>query len=322
MSVIVRCCCFLALFVLTCVAGAQIYPSKPLRIVVAFPAGGPIDIVARFIAPKLGEVMGQQVLADNRAGANGIIGTDHVAKSAPDGYTMILASPSAIAISPAVYARMPFDTLRDLAAVTLVTTTPELLVVYPSVPAKSVKELVTLAKGQPGQLNRASTGSGGLPHLALELLKTATKADMVHVPYNGAAPAVAALLGGQVHGMFADLPVLLPQVQAGKLRALAVASPKRAALLPDLSTMTEQGLPTVEAVNWYGILVAAKTPREIIAKLHQSLMKTLADPAMREKLAGRGAQPVGNTPDQFAAHLRDDMQRWARLAQSTNIKVD
>jgi len=301
---------------------AQGYPSKPLRIVVAFPAGGPIDIVARILAAKLTDVMGQQVIVDNRGGANGIIGTDHVAKSAPDGYTMILASPGAVAISPAVYPKMPFDTMRDLATITLISTTPELLVVHPSVPAKSVKELIALAKARPGQINIASTGSGGLPHLALELLKTASKTDMVHVPYNGAAPAVAALLGGQVHGMFADLPVLLPHVQAGKLRALAVASPKRAGLLPDLPTMTEQGFPTVEAVNWYGIMVAAKTPPEIVARLHEGFVKTLADTGTRERMVGRGADPVGNTPDQFAAFLRNDIARWAKLTQTVSIKVD
>jgi tripartite-type tricarboxylate transporter receptor subunit TctC len=303
-------------------APAQTYPSKPLRIVVAFPAGGPIDIVARMISPKLGEVMGQQILVDNRAGANGIIGTDHVAKSAPDGYTMILASTSAVSISPAVYPKMPYEPMRDLAAVTQVSITPELLVVHPSVPAKSVKELVAIAKARPGQLNMASTGSGGLPHLALELLKTATRTDMLHVPYNGAAPSVSALVGGQVHGMFADLPVLLPHVQAGKLRALAVASPKRAGLLPDLATMSEQGLPSVEAINWYGILVAAKTPREIVARLHEGFVKTLNDPGVREKMQARGAEPVGSTPEQFTTYLRNDITRWTKLAQSTNIRVD
>ena len=228
-------------------AGAAAQPAKPVRIVVAFPAGGPIDLVARMIAPKLSETLAQPVVVDNRSGANGIIGTDYVAKSAPDGYTMILASVSAITISPVVYPKMPYDSLRDFAPVTLVSTTPELLVVHPSIPAKSVKEFVALAKARPGQLNIASTGSGGLPHLALELLKKATQTDMLHVPYTGAAPSVSALLGGQVTGMFADLPVLLPHVQAGKLRALALAAPKRSALLPDLSTMGEQGLPSVEA---------------------------------------------------------------------------
>ncbi len=303
-------------------AFAQAFPSKPMRIIVAFPPGGPIDIVARMLSPKVGELLGQQALVENRAGANGIIGADHVAKSPPDGYTMILSSPSSIAISPAVYPKMPFDTLRDLATVTLVTTTPELFVVHPSVPAKSVKELVALARARPGQLNIASTGSGGLPHLALELLKTATKTNVLHVPYQGAAPSVAALVGGHAHGMFADLPVLLPHVQAGKLRALAVASPKRAGLLPDLPTMTEQGLPSVEAVNWYGILVPAKTPRDVIAKLHDGFTRTLADAGVREKLLARGAEPLGMGPDPFGTMLKEEMTRWAKLVQSTNIKVD
>jgi len=300
----------------------QAYPSKPLRIVVAFPAGGPIDIVARFIAPKLGEVMGQQVLVDNRAGANGLIGTDHVVKSAADGYTMYLASPSAIAISPAVMTKVPFDTLRDLACVSLVTRTPELLVVHPSVPAKSLKELIALAKARPGQFNLASTGSGGLPHLALELLKGAAKIDMLHVPYKGAAPAVSDLVAGHVHGMFADLPVLLPHVQAGKLRALATARPRRSGLLPDLPTMSEQGLPSVEAVNWYGLLVPSKTPREVVNRLNEAVVKSLGDRDLREKLVARGAEPIASTPDQFTAFLREDMQRWAKIARATGLKIE
>lgn len=303
-------------------ASAQVFPSKPLRVVVPFAAGGPTDIVARLVAPKLAEVMGQPVVVENRAGANGLIGVEHVAKSAPDGYTMVMTTASPVAISPAVYPKMPFDTLRDFAAVTIATTTPELLVVHPSVPAKSMKELIALTRARPGELNVASTGSGSLPHLALELLKVATKADVVHVPYNGAAPAVAALLGGHAHGMFADLPVLHPHVVAGKLRALAVAAPKRAGLLPELPTMTEQGLPTVEAVNWYGVLVPAATPREIVARLNGGLVKALSDPSLREKLSARGADPVGNTPEQFSTYLRGDLARWAKLARTTNIKVD
>ncbi|MDB5864810.1 MAG: putative exported protein [Betaproteobacteria bacterium] len=295
---------------------------KPARIVVAFPAGGPIDIVARMLAPKLGEVLGQQVLVDNRGGANGMIGTDHVAKSAPDGLTMILASTSAITISPAVYPKMTYDPVRDLATVALVSTTPELLVVHPSVPVKSVKELVALAKSKPNALSVASTGSGGLPHLALELLKVNSNTQMLHVPYQGAAPAVTAILGGQVHGLFADLPVLLPHVQGGKLRALGVASPKRSSLLPDLATMAEQGLPGVEAINWYGIMVAGKTPRDTVARLYEGVVKTLNDPGVREKLIARGADPVGSTPEQFSDYLKKDLERWAKLARTTNIKVD
>jgi tripartite-type tricarboxylate transporter receptor subunit TctC len=303
-------------------AAAQTYPAKPIRIVVPFPAGGPTDIVARLVAVTLGEVMGQTVVVENRAGANGLIGVDSVVKSAPDGYTMTMTTASPVAISPAVYPKMPFDTVRDLAAVTLATTTPELLVVHPSVPARSMKELIALAKARPGDLNIASTGSGSLPHLAMELLKVAGRVDVTHVPYNGAAPAVTALVGGQVHGMFADLPVLLPYVQGGRLRALGMASPKRATLLPDLPTMSEQGLASVEAVNWYGVLVPAATPREIVARLNEGFRKALADGALREKLAARGADPVANTPEQFAAYLKQDIARWAKLAQTTSIKVD
>ena len=210
-------------FAAACGACAQSFPAKPLRLIVGFPAGGPIDIVARLLAVKMAEVFGQPVVVDNRAGANGIIGMEAVAKSVPDGYTMILAS-TGVAINPNLYPKMPFDTLRDLAPVTLITSTPELFVVHPSVPVKSIKEMVALAKARPGQISIASTGSGGLPHLALEMFKTAAKIDLIHIPYKGAAPAIADLLGGQVSGLFADLPVLQPNILSGKLRALGVAS--------------------------------------------------------------------------------------------------
>jgi tripartite-type tricarboxylate transporter receptor subunit TctC len=311
-----------AIVLAACSPAVYAQQGKPARMVVAFPAGGPIDIVARMLAPKLGEVLGQQVLVDNRGGANGMIGTDHVAKSAPDGLTMLLARTSAVTISPAVYPKMAYDSVRDLATVSLVSTTPELLVVHPSVPVKSVKELVALAKAKPNALSVASTGSGGLPHLALELLKVNSNTQMLHVPYQGAAPAVTSILGGQVHGLFADLPVLLPHVQGGKLRALAVASPKRSGLLPDLLTMGEQGLPGVEAINWYGILTPAKIPRETLTRLHEAIVKTLNDASVRERMIARGAEPVGNTPEQFADYLKKDLERWAKLAKTTNIKVD
>ncbi len=313
--------CTLLLVLGAAVAAAQAYPSKTLRIVVAFPAGGPIDIVARMLAPKLGETMGQQIIVDNRSGANGAIGTENVVRSAADGYTMYLASPSAIAIGPSVY-KVPYDTLRDLACVSMVSTTPELLVVHPSLPVKSIKELVAMAKAQPGKIVMASTGTGGLPHLALEMLKIAAKIDILHVPYKGAAPAVSDLLGGQVHGMFADLPVLYPHVTSGRLRALAMASPKRAPLLPNLPTMTDACLPTVEAVNWYGILVPAKTPFEIIAKLNEGIVKSLADNDLRSKLIERGAEPSTSSPDQFTAFLRRDIERWANIVKTSGVKLD
>jgi tripartite-type tricarboxylate transporter receptor subunit TctC len=289
--------------------------------VVGFPAGGPIDIVARMMAPKLSEALGQQVVVDNRGGANGMIGTEFVAKSAPDGYTMILTS-TGLAINPHLYPKIPYDTLRDLAPVTLVTSTPELFVVHPSVPAKNMKEMIALAKARPRQINIASTGSGGLPHLALELLKTAAKIEVIHVPYKGAAPAVTDLLGGQVSGLFADLPVLQPYITSARLRALAVASPKRSKLLADVPTMTEQGLPSVEAINWYGVLVAAKTPPEVIAKLHDAVVKSLNDAELREKLVSRGADPIPSTSEQFAAFLKDELAKWGRIAKESGAKID
>ncbi len=311
---------------LFCAAGiapaalAQAYPAKPLRLIVGFPAGGPIDIVARLLAVKMSEVFAQQVVVDNRAGANGMIGTELVAKSAPDGYTMILAS-TGIAINPNLYPKMPYDALRDLTPVTLITATPELFVVHPSVPAQSMREMIALAKARPGQISIASTGSGGLPHLALEMLKTAAKIDVIHIPYKGAAPAIADLLGGQISGMFADLPVLQPQILTGKLRALAVASPARSPLLPEVPTLREQGQP-IDAINWYGIVVAAKTPPEVVARLREGLHKSLNDFDLGEKLVSRGADPIPGSGEQFAAFLRDEIAKWGRIVRESGARAD
>jgi tripartite-type tricarboxylate transporter receptor subunit TctC len=274
------------------------------------------------MSPKLGEVLGQQVIVDNRGGANGLIGADAVAKSAPDGYTMILISTGTATISPHIYPKMPYDPARDLACVTLVSSTGELLVVHPSVPAKNVKELIAIAKAKPGQITIASTGSGGLPHLALELFKMEAKVNMLHVPFNGAAPAVSNALGGQVLGVIADLPVLQPHIESGRLRALALAAPKRSPLFPNVPTMIEQGLPKVEAVNWYGIQVAAKTPPEIIAKLNEAFGKTLNDADMRQKLVGRGADPMPGSPAEFAAFVKAEYEKWGPIAKASGAKVD
>lgn len=310
------------MFALTPAPGyAQTYPSKQLRIVVAFPPGGPIDIVARMVVAKLSEVMGQSVIVDNRGGAGGTIGVDNVAKSAPDGYSMVLSSTS-LGIYPHVFPKLPFDAFRDLAPVSMVTTTPELMVVHPSLPVRNVKELIALAKARPGQINAASTGNGGLPHLVLELFKTETGAQIVHVPYGGAAPAVTNTLGGHTQMMIADLPVLLPHVQSGRLRALATTVAKRSALLPDLPTMAEQGVPKVDASNWYGIFVAAKTPREIIDRLNAGLNKALADKELRERLAGRGADPAPGTPEQLASMLKVDYNKWGPIVKAAGVKLD
>ena len=275
----------IAILGLSAAAGAQSYPSKPLRMVVGFPAGGPVDIVARLLAAKLSDVFGQQVLVDNRGGANGMIATEFVAKSAPDGYTMMLIS-TGVAINPSLYPKMAYDTLRDLQPVTLVTQTPELLVVHPSVPAKSIGDLIALAKARPAQLSMASTGSGGIAHLTIEMLKVATKIDLVHIPYKGAAPAIADLIGGQISGLVADFPVLLPQVQSGRLRALGVASAERSALMRDVPTLREHGQ-ALEAFNWYGII-----------------------------------DPIPGSTEQFASFLRDEIAKWGRIVKASGAKAD
>ncbi len=300
---------------------AQAFPSKQLRIVVAFPPGGPIDLVARMMLAKFGEAMGQSVIVDNRGGAGGTIGVDHTAKSAPDGYSMVLSSTS-LAIYPHVYPKLPFDAFRDLAPVAMVSTTPELLVAHPSLPVKNVKELIALAKARPGQLNAASTGNGGLPHLVIELFKAETGTQIVHIPYGGAAAATTNTMGGHTQLMIADVPVLLPHVQSGKLRPLATTSAKRATLLPDLPSIAEQGVPKVDAANWYGIFVPGKTPRDIIDRLNAGIHKALADKELRDRLTSRGADPAPGTPEQLAAMLKTDYNKWGPIVKAANVKVD
>ncbi len=298
---------------------SQSYPTKPLRMVVTFPAGGPLDIVARMISGKLGEALGQSVIIDNRGGAGGTIGIEHVTKSAPDGYTFVLSS-TALGIFPHVYANLPFDVLRDLAPVSLVSTTPELMVVHPSIPAKNANELVALAKAKPGELNGASTGSGGLPHLALELFKLATGAQIVHVPFGGAAPALTNTLGGHTQIMVADVPVLLAHVQTQKLRAVGTTS--HTALLPEVLSFSEQGIGKVDAANWYGIFLPGKTPREIIDKLNVALNKALSDKDLRERMVSRGADPSPGTSEQLGALLKSDFIKWGPVVKAAHIKVD
>jgi tripartite-type tricarboxylate transporter receptor subunit TctC len=304
-------------------AAAQAFPAKPLRIVVSFPPGGPIDTVARHIAAPLAEIAGQQVLVDNKPGASGLLGTDFVARSAPDGYTMILGSTAALVISPHLYAKMPYDTLKDLQGVTLATTTPNVVVVHPSVPAKSLSELLELARKQPGKLNFASTSSGGLNHLALEIMKATAKVDIVHVPYKGAAPAVTDVLGGQVQGMIADIPVLQPHVLSGRLRALALTAPKRSPALPDVPTSTEAGMPGLQATNWYGLFVPTGLPRETLARLHALLVQALERPDTRAKLAAIGAEVSPSpSPEQFQGFVREEFSRWGKIAKESGARIE
>ncbi|HSQ05086.1 MAG TPA: tripartite tricarboxylate transporter substrate binding protein, partial [Burkholderiales bacterium] len=280
------------------VAHAQNFPTKPIRLVVGFPPGGSNDIVARRIAPKMSQLLGVQVIIDNKPGANATIGTDFVAKSAPDGYTLTLGSASPLAISPFTYSNIPYDTLRDFAGITTVAINPELIAIHPGVPAHTLKELIALAKAQPGKLNFASSGNGGLPHLAIELFKTLAKIDLTHVPYKGAGPALTDVLGGQVQGIIVDIPVLYPHVKEGKLRGVAVTGERRAPLLPDLPTAREQGLTNLIAINWFAIMAPAKTPRPIVDKLFDAITKAATSPEVKEPLAAQGVEDyVAKSPD-------------------------
>lgn len=304
-------------------AHAQNYPVKPIRLVVGFPPGGSNDIVARLIAPKLGQILGTQVVVDNRPGANATIGTELVAKSPPDGYTLTLGSASPLAISPFTYPNIPYDTLRDFAAITTVASTAELLAIHPSLPARNLKELIAIARAQPGKLNFASSGNGGLPHLAIELFKKLGKVNVVHVPYKGAAPALTDLLGGHVEGMIIDLPVLLPHVKSGKLRAIALTADKRSELLPDVHTSVEQGLPGLIAVNWFAIMAPAKTPKAIVDRLHAAIVQTATAADMKEQFRAQGVDVyVQPSPDAFTAFLRKDLERWSVVAKESGARSD
>ena len=261
------------------------FPVKPLRLVVGFPAGGPADFFARTVAQKMTEIIGQQVVVDNRVGVSGMIAAEHVARTAPaDGYVMYFAGTGVLTFAPNLYARLPIDVHKELAPVTLAVTVPEMLAVHPSLPVKTVKELVALAKAKPRQLTYGSTGNGGMPHLAMESLRAAAGIELTHVPYKGAAPAVIDLLGGHVLMTILDVPVLLPHVKTGKMRALAVATAKRQTALPNMPTMSEAGYPSVRADNWYGVVVAAATPKDIVARLHGVLVKSLEAPDTKERL--------------------------------------
>lgn len=317
--------------VLTCVAlaaagpvglaQAQGYPGKPIRIVVPFPPGGGTDIVARILTQKLSESFGANFVIDNRAGAGGSIGTEMVAKAPPDGYTLGIVSGSH-AINPSLYSKLPFDAVRDFAPVTMLVSGPGLLVVHPSLPVKTVKELIALAKGKPGQLNYASAGNGTPPHLAGELFKSMAGVDMVHVPYKGNTPAFVDLISGQVSLSFPTIPSALPHVQAGRLRALAVTSRKRSAVMPQLPTIAESGLPGYDTSSWFGMLAPAGTPREIVRKLQQESAKVLQLRDVREKLLSQGLEPVGSTPEEFAATIESEIAKWAKVVKASGARVE
>lgn len=310
--------------VLVSVAGgafAQTYPTKPIRLIVAFPPGGATDITARTIGHKLSESLGQPVVIDNRPGAGSNIGTEIAAKASPDGYTLFMCT-IANSINHTLYKNLPFDLVKDFAPVTQATSVTSFLVVHPSLPVKSVKELIELAKSKPGQLNYASSGIGTSPHLAAEMFKTMAGVDMLHIPYKGTAPELTDLLAGVVKIAFETTPAVLPRVKAGKLRALAVNSAKRTPLLPDVPTMSESGLPGFEVTSWNGVLVPAGTPKEIITQLHSEIVKVLQMPDVKERLSSLGADPVGNTPEQFATFIQAEIKKWAKVIKDSGARVD
>ena len=298
---------------------ADTYPTKPVRIVVPFAAGGGVDLTARILAQKLTERVGQSVIVDNRVGASGIIGTEFVAKSAPDGYTLLVGSQTSQAVVPAMYGKLNYDTARDFVGVTEIAVSPLVIVIHPSLPVKSVKDLIALAKARPGQLTFGAA-SGGTPHMAGELFKLAAGVDMLFVPYKGEGPAIADALGGQISMVFSNLPVGLPQAQGGRLRALAVTSKQRVATAPDIPTAAESGLPGYEAATWFGLFAPAATPREIISKLNADSVAALNGADVKERMAAQGLFVVANTPAQFADFLKAEIPKWAKIVKDSGVK--
>jgi tripartite-type tricarboxylate transporter receptor subunit TctC len=287
--------------------------------VIAFPAGGPTDFVGRLLADKLKDTFGQ-IIVENKPGANGALGADSVAKAPPDGYTLFLSTVGAVAITPNMRTDLPYDTLRDFAPVTLLVRNTTVLVVRSDSPIKSAKEFVAMAKAKNGDLPFASTGVGSTTHLATEMFATVAGFKYVHVPYRGAAPALTDVLGGQVQAFFADVPALMSQITAGKVRAIAVASGQRNPMLPDVPTLAEQGYPDTSSDNWYGLLAPAKTPPAVIKRLNEAFVAAINDPVVKDKLIKSGAIPVANTPEQFGAFLKDELARWGKLVREKGIK--
>ena len=301
---------------------AGTYPIKGIRLVVPFPPGGPLDVIGRLIAQRLTEAWGQSVVVDNRPGAGGNIGADIVAKSAPDGYTVVMGALSTHAVNPSLFPKMPYDAVKDFAPISLVAITPNVLVVNSSLPVNSVKELIAYAKANPGKLAFGSGSNGSAGHLAGELLKADTGVDMIHVPFKGGAPATQALLAGDTQLMFDNLANAVPQVKAGKLKALAVTTAQRSPLAPELPTMAEAGVPGFDISTWFGLLAPAGTPRDIIAKWNIEVVRILNSPDMRERMVAQGAEPAPDTPEQFAAFIGQEIAKYARIVKASGAKVD
>ena len=308
----------LALLLLPALASAQDFPNKPIKLIVPFPPGGPNDIIARVVGQRMSELIKQPVVIDNRGGQGGVLGTDAVAKAAPDGYTIGIVSASSLVINPTME-KVPYDVAKDFAPVTLVTTVPEMLVVASNVAARDMGELVALAKSQPGKLNFASAGVGGLPHLAGELFKLTARIDLVHVPYRGAAPAINDLLGQQVQMAFLDLPVILPHIKSGMLRPIALGAPKRAPTSPEVPTTAEVGMPDLLIENWYGMIAPAGTPANIVNLLNRVTNEAMGDPKVAQKLADQGLTVAGDTPEHFRDYIGAEIRKWAKVIKDAGV---
>ena len=310
-----------ALGLISTFAAAQTYPTKPVRVVVGFPPGGATDVVARLLGERLSATLGQQFVIDNRAGAASTIGSAYVANAPKDGYTLLMGTIS-LSINQTLYKTLPYDALRDLAPVSQVTSAPFLFVVHPSVPARSVKEFIALAKSKPGQLNYASAGNGSGAHLFAAMFGSMAGIKIVHIPYKGAAPATTAVLGGETPFMFDNIVTTLPLAQAGKFRALGVTTMKRAAAAPDIPTIAEAGVPGYDANSWFGIFAPAGTPPAVIGRLHDEIVRILRAPEVRERLASLGCEPAGTSPAEFGAFFRGEVVKWGKVVRESGVQID
>jgi len=303
-------------------AFAQAYPAKPIRLIVPFPPGGSTDIVARIVALKLGDRLGQQVVVENRGGAGGTIGTEAVAKAPPDGYTLGVASTSTHAVAPSVYGKLGYDPVKDFAPISLVAVSPYLLVVHPDVPAKSLSEFVAYARTRPGKLNYASAGTGSTTHLAMEMLKSAAGLYIVHIPYNGNGPAGTAVIGGQVEALFGSLPAVLPHAKSGRVRPLAVGTPKRSPSLPEVPTVAESGFAGFDASLWLAIMAPAGTPPGVVDRLNKEIVAIIGSPEAADALSKAGAEPLTSTPAELGAMVKDGVEKYAQIVKQAGVKAE
>ena len=298
------------------------YPNRPIRVIVPFTAGGPTDVAARTVAPRLAEYLGQQIIIENRGGAGGATGTEFVAKSAPDGYTLLHGTIGGLAVSPSLNPKLGYNTLRDLAPVSQTVNVAYIVTLHPSVPATSIKELLTLARARPGKLNYGTGGAGTGPHLAGELINMMAGVSIVHVPYKGTGPALTALLSGEVDLTFDNLLIVLPQIKAGRVRPIAATGSQRSKLMPELPTIAESGLPGFSATGWYGVMAPVATPKDIVARLNAEITRTLRSPDVSERLNSMAAEPTPGTPEQFGALIRSEIEKWAKVVKATNMKAE